>query len=194
MNYGNISYKRRERKRKINVSLFYEILTWMAGIMASAVLGASIVYFFGLRISMVGSSMEPGIKRGEYVLLNRVSYQFSSPGRGDVIAFYPNGNTKSHIYIKRVIGLPGEQIRIEDGHAFINDSRYFLDNAEVTAEAGIAANNLELGIDEYFVLGDNRSNTDDSRSANIGNVTSDMIRGKVWFKLGTYDSKMGMVK
>ena len=194
MNYGNISYKRRERKRKINVSLVYEIMTWLAGIAASAVLGASIVYFFGLRISMVGSSMEPGIKRGEYVLLNRVSYQFSSPGRGDVIAFYPNGNTKSHIYIKRVIGLPGEKIRIEDGHVFINDSRYFLDNVELTPEAGIAANNLELGIDEYFVLGDNRNNTDDSRSANIGNVTSDMIRGKVWFKLGTYDSKMGLVK
>ena len=194
MNYGNISYKRRERKRKINVSLFYEIMTWLAGIAVSAVLGASIVYFFGLRISMVGSSMEPGIKRGEYVLLNRVSYQFSSPGRGDVIAFYPNGNTKSHIYIKRVIGLPGEKIRIEDGHVFINDSRYFLDNVELTPEAGIAANNLELGIDEYFVLGDNRNNTDDSRSANIGNVTSDMIRGKVWFKLGTYDSKMGLVK
>ena len=194
MNYGNISYKRRERKRKINVSLFYEIMTWLAGIAASAVLGASIVYFFGLRISMVGSSMEPGIKRGEYVLLNRVSYQFNSPGRGDVIAFYPNGNTKSHIYIKRVIGLPGEKIRIEDGHVFINDSRYFLDNVELTPEAGIAANNLELGIDEYFVLGDNRNNTDDSRSANIGNVTSDMIRGKVWFKLGTYDSKMGLVK
>ena len=194
MNYGNISYKRRERKRKLNVSLFYEIMTWLAGIAASAVLGASIVYFFGLRISMVGSSMEPGIKRGEYVLLNRVSYQFSSPGRGDVIAFYPNGNTKSHIYIKRVIGLPGEKIRIEDGHVFINDSRYFLDNVELTPEAGIAANNLELGIDEYFVLGDNRNNTDDSRSANIGNVTSDMIRGKVWFKLGTYDSKMGLVK
>ncbi len=194
MNYGNITYKRRERKRKINVSLFYEILTWMAGIVASAVLGASIVYFFGLRISMVGSSMEPAIKRGEYVLLNRVSYQFSSPRRGDVIAFYPNGNTKSHIYIKRVIGLPGEKIRIEDGHVFINDSRYFLDSAELTPEAGIAANDLELGIDEYFVLGDNRSNTDDSRSANIGNVTSDMIRGKVWFKLGGHDSKMGLVK
>ena len=64
----------------------------------------------------------------------------------------------------------------------------------MTPEGGIAEKDLELGIDEYFVLGDNRDNTDDSRSANIGNVTSDMIRGKVWFKLGSYDSKMGLVK
>ena len=191
--YGTISFKRREKK-KINVSIIYEVLTWLAGILASIVLGASLVYFLGLRTSVVGTSMEPTLKHSEQVLLNRVSYQFSSPKRGDIIAFYPNGNTKSHIYIKRVIGLPGERIKIEDDHVYINDSRYFLDSVEITREAGIAANEIELLNDEYFVLGDNRSNSEDSRSANIGNVTSDMIKGKVWFKLGTSDSKMGLVK
>ncbi|HAG70446.1 MAG TPA: signal peptidase I [Lachnospiraceae bacterium] len=191
--YGTVAFKKRER-RKINVSLFYEVLTWAAGILASAVLGVTLVYFFGLKVSMIGTSMEPLIKHGEELLLNRLSYQFASPQRGDVIAFYPNGNTKSHIYIKRVIGLPGERIKIEDGHVFINDSRYFLDNVELTGEAGIAANEMELSNDEYFVLGDNRENTDDSRSANIGNVTSDMIKGRVWFKLGTTVTEMGLVK
>ncbi len=191
--YGTLSFKKREKK-KLNMSVIYEVMTWSAGIAASVVLGAFIVYFFGLKTSVVGTSMEPALKHSEQVLLDRISYQFSSPKRGDVIAFYPNGNTKSHIYIKRVIGLPGERIRIEDGHVFINDSRYFLDNVELTLDPGIAENEIELSLSEYFVLGDNRSNSEDSRSANIGNVGSEMIEGKVWFKLGTSDSKMGFVK
>ena len=163
-------------------------------VVVASILGVAVMYFFGLRTSVVGTSMEPALWSGEQVLLNRVSYQFSSPKRGDVIAFYPNGNTKSHIYIKRVIGLPGERIRIMDDHVYINDSRYFLDNVEYTREAGIAVNEIKLGTDEYFVLGDNRSNSEDSRSANIGNVTSEMIQGKVWFRLGTAQEKMGLVK
>ena len=190
---NGFSIRRRERK-KINFQIFYEILTWITVVVVAAILGVAVMYFFGLRTSVVGTSMEPALWSGEQVLLNRVSYQFSSPKRGDVIAFYPNGNTKSHIYIKRVIGLPGERIRIMDDHVYINDSRYFLDNVEYTREAGIAVNEIKLGTDEYFVLGDNRSNSEDSRSANIGNVTSEMIQGKVWFRLGTAQEKMGLVK
>ncbi|MBQ7563498.1 MAG: signal peptidase I [Lachnospiraceae bacterium] len=190
---NGFSIRRRERK-KINFQIFYEILTWITVVVVASILGVAVMYFFGLRTSVVGTSMEPALRAGEQVLLNRVSYQFSSPKRGDVIAFYPNGNTKSHIYIKRVIGLPGERIRIADDHVFINDSRYFLDTVEFTREAGIAANEIRLGTDEYFVLGDNRSNSEDSRSANIGNVTSEMIQGKVWLRLGTAQEKMGLVK
>ncbi|MBR2274774.1 MAG: signal peptidase I [Lachnospiraceae bacterium] len=190
---NGFSIRRRERK-KINFQIFYEILTWITVVVVASILGVAVMYFFGLRTSVVGTSMEPALWSGEQVLLNRVSYQFSSPKRGDVIAFYPNGNTKSHIYIKRVIGLPGERIRIMDDHVYINDSRYFLDNVEYTREPGIAVNEIKLGTDEYFVLGDNRSNSEDSRSANIGNVTSEMIQGKVWFRLGTAQEKMGLVK
>ncbi len=191
--YGSISFKRRDRK-KLNTAVIYEIMTWTAGCIASVVVGAFIVYFLGLRIPVVGTSMEPTLRHSEQVLLDRISYQFTSPKRGDVIAFYPNGNTKTHIYIKRVIGLPGERIKIADEHVYINDARYFLDISEYTRDAGIAENEIELGLDEYFVLGDNRLSSEDSRSANIGNIRSETIEGKVWFKLGAADRKMGFVK
>ncbi len=186
-------FKRRERRR-LSYTLIYEIFTWAAGIIASCVLGAAVVYFFGLRTTVVGTSMEPLLSSGEKVLLNRVTYQFSAPERGDVIAFYPNNNRKSHIYIKRVIGLPGETIKIKDDHVYINDSRYFLDTVETTREAGIADEGVKLELDQYFVLGENRDNSEDSRNANIGVVTSEMIEGKVWFRLGTANSRMGPLK
>ncbi|MCR5790693.1 MAG: signal peptidase I [Lachnospiraceae bacterium] len=193
VSYGSLTFKRKEKKR-IDFTIVYEVLTWLGGILAAVVLGAALTWFFGLKTNVVGTSMEPTLHHGEQVLLNRVSYQFTSPKRGDVVAFYPNGNTKTHIYIKRVIGLPGERIKIQDGYVYINDSRYFLDTAEITREAGIAENEIALGVDEYFVLGDNRSNTEDSRSANIGNITSEMIEGRVWLQLGTPSSKIRFVK
>lgn len=178
----NLSFHEKPKK-KFNKQLFYEILSWGFGIVLAVFLSFVIIMFFGIKTSMVGSSMEPVIYNGQNVLINRVAFNMSSPKRGDIIVFKPNGNKNSHYYIKRVIGLPGETIQISNGKVYINGSILSDDVSTDTKEAGIAATEITLDTDEYFVLGDNRINSEDSRSANIGNVKTSMIEGKAWYRL-----------
>ena len=98
------------------------------------------------------------------------------------MVFLPNGNEKSHYYVKRVIAVPGDKVQIKDGAVYVN-GELFDEKAETAAilDAQLAAEEIELGEDEYFVLGDNRNNSEDSRYANIGNVKKEYIIGKAWF-------------
>lgn len=178
-------------KRKMNIQILYEFLSWGAIVFVAVFLAYVYVEFFGIKTNMVGSSMEPLLCNGQEVLINRVAYNLSTPKRGDVIVFKPNGNQNSHFYIKRVIGLPGETVQIAGGKVFINGIALDSDVSDETSEEGIAMNEVVLGNDEYFVLGDNRSNTDDSRSANVGNVKITMIEGRAWKRLksGSYDEE-----
>lgn len=183
-----------KQKRKFNKRLFYEILSWGFGLFVAVFLAFMLIMFFGIKTSMVGSSMEPIIKNGQNVYINRVAYNMSSPKRGDVIVFKPNGNKNSHFYIKRVIGLPGETVQITNGKVYINGTILSGDYASDTKEAGMAASEVVLDTDEYFVMGDNRLNSEDSRSANIGNVTNSMIEGKAWYKSKFGKDKAGKIK
>ncbi len=189
---GSLSF--RQKEKKVNVNLIYEVLTWVFGIAAAVFLAIMLVYSVGIRTSVVGASMEPSLYNGQEVLINRVIYQFSSPNRGDVIVFRPNGNQNSHFYVKRVIGLPGETVQIMQGQVYIDGEVYEDDVTDDTKEAGIAGMEIELDAEEYFVLGDNRDNSEDSRSANIGNVSRGMIEGKAWFHLGSGEEQMGKVE
>jgi signal peptidase I len=103
------------------------------------------------------------------------------------VVFLPNGNEKSHYYVKRVIGVPGDTVLILDGVVYVNGELYE-EEGEVDAilDAGIAAEEIVLGDDEYFVLGDNRNNSEDSRYANIGNIKKEYIIGKVWFRVSPW--------
>ena len=139
--------------------------------------------------------MDPLESNGQTVLVNRLVYKILSPKEGDIIVFLPNGNANSHYYIKRVVATPGDKVQIIDGSLYINgelseedDEKY--DKME---DAGIAANEIKLGSGEFFVLGDNRNSSEDSRSANIGIVKSNMLIGKVWFKLKFGDTAGGFV-
>ncbi len=192
-NLGTIEldYKQKEKK-KITMQSFYDFLFWIFGIAAAVFLGVMTVNFVGIRTSVVGSSMEPVLFNGEEVLLNRIIYQFSTPKRGDVIAFHPNGDENTHLYVKRIVGLPGETIQIKQGSVYINDEMSAMDIE--TLEAGVAAEPMKLSDEEYFVMGDNRENSEDSRSANIGNVTREMIEGKVWYHMTYDDIRMGKVE
>lgn len=183
-----------KKKKKFNMKLFYEIISWIAGIVIAIFIGFVCIMFFGIRTTMVGTSMEPVIGSGQSVLINRVAYNMSSPKRGDIIVFKPNGNKNSHFYIKRVIGLPGETIQIYNGKVYINGEVYTEDVAVDTREGGVATNEITLENDEYFVLGDNRVNSEDSRSANIGNVKTNMIEGKAWYKLKLGNNEGGRIK
>lgn len=138
--------------------------------------------------------MEPSLYNGQKILINRITYQFATPERNDVIVFRPNGNENSHYYVKRVIGLPGETIQIKQGKVYIDGTPFTEDVVDDTLTAGIAEEEIYLGVDEYFVLGDNRENSEDSRSANIGNVSSEIIDGKAWYHMESGKIGRGLVE
>lgn len=182
-----------EKEKKINKSTIHEILSTLFYCGVAVFLAFVLVFSVGMKISMVGVSMEPALYNGQEVLINRFIYKITSPKRGDVIAFLPNGNQNSHYYLKRIVGLPGESIQIIDGYVYINGERVPEDEYDKMADYGIAGNEIQLGSDEYFVLGDNRNMSEDSRSGNIGAVKKDMIAGKVWFHLSCDEEGTGFV-
>lgn len=179
-------------RRNNKMAVLYEVLFWVFGSMAAVFLGIMTVNFVGVKTSIIGSSMEPSLHNGEEVLLNKIVYQFSVPERGDVIAFHPNGDENTHLYVKRIVGLPGETIQIKQGSVYIDGEMKVMDTP--TEDPGIAAEAIKLSDDEYFVMGDNRDNSEDSRSANIGNVSREMIEGKVWYHMKYEDTRMGRVE
>ena len=182
-----------EKEKKINKSTIHEILSTLFYYGVAVFLAFVLVFSVGMKISMVGVSMEPALYNGQEVLINRFIYKITSPKRGDVIAFLPNGNQNSHYYLKRIVGLPGESIQIIDGYVYINGERVPEDEYDKMADYGIAGNEIQLGSDEYFVLGDNRNMSEDSRSGNIGAVKKDTIAGKVWFHLSCDEEGTGFV-
>jgi len=128
-----------------------------------------------------GNSMHPTIENENTVLINKMAYALTMPKRYDVVAFKKSGIQSNKVYIKRIIGVPGDTIQIKDRQIYINgtllsDDKY--NNNILTP--GIAANELTLKDNEYFLLGDNRNNSEDSRFANIGLVKKEDIIGTVW--------------
>lgn len=181
------------RKKKWNPAIIKEVFSWIAGILVALFLAAVLNYFFGLRIGMVGVSMEPSLKNEQNVLIDRFIYSITSPSHGDVVVFLPNGNKNSHYYVKRVVAVPGDKVQIIGGELYVNGVKSEWVSEEIL-DAGIAANQMTLAFGEYFCMGDNPNNSEDSRSANIGAISGDDIIGKAWFKLSLEDSEMGFLK
>jgi len=189
-NKGLSFYK---RKKKISHELLREIFNWIFGIALSVFLAAVLVAFLGKSTRVVGMSMEPALENGQQIFIDRFLYILSSPKAGDVVAFLPNGNVNSHYYIKRVVASPGDKVRIADGTLYVNgqESKWV---TERILDAGIVENELILGSKEYFCIGDNPNNSEDSRSANIGPVKEEDMIGKVWFHLKSDSDGIGFVK
>lgn len=183
------------KRRKIKAAVLKEIFSWILGIFLAIFTAFLVIYCVGMTTSVIGISMKPTLENSEKVMINRLAYRLSSPKQDDVIAFVPKGNMNSHYYIKRVVGTPGDTVQIIDGHLYINQELYDGEEKyDEIAQAGIAANEITLGKGEYFVLGDNRNNSEDSRSANIGLIKKKDIIGKVWLHLGAVDNTFGLVK
>ncbi|WP_027215676.1 signal peptidase I [Butyrivibrio fibrisolvens] len=182
-------------KKKITPQIIREVLSWVFYTVVAIVIAAMLVYGFGKNVELVGDSMEPSLYSGQEVLINKVSTYLTGPGRGDIIAFLPNGNTNSHYYVKRVVAMPGETVQIIDGALYINGTEQVGDSDayDKMEEAGIAASPIKLGSDEYFVLGDNRNSSEDSRSANIGIVKESWILGTAWYVYGGEQGTSGFI-
>ena len=141
-----------------------------------------------------GTSMESTLQDEDNLLVDKLSYRFSDPKRFDIIVFYPYGRENEDYYIKRVIGLPGETIQIVGNTIYI-DGKVLKENygKDPMTESGIASEPLKLGKDEYFVLGDNREVSEDSRDEEVGPVSRDKIEGKAVLRIYPFN-KFGTIK
>ena len=153
-----------------------------------------VVTYVGQRTKVSGSSMEPMLSDGDNLIVDKISYRFSEPKRFDVIVF-PFRFEENTYYIKRIIGLPGETVYIdEEGNIYI-DGQLLEENygKEVITDPGRAYEPILLGEDEYFVMGDNRNNSSDSRDPVVGNIHRDEFIGKAWMRIWPFE-KMGILK
>ena len=152
-----------------------------------------LVYCVGMKVTVVGNSMEDTLTDGESVLVNRFTYNLTDPKSGDVVVFTLNENDDSHYYIKRVVAVPGDTVQIRDGILYVNGEMFDEEDTEAIQNAGLAEEEITVEDGEFFVLGDNRNSSEDSRYANIGNIQKDYIAGKVWFHMDSLRD-MGRVK
>jgi len=165
-------------------SILKEILSTSVYLLVVLLITYLIVNFVGQRTEVVGSSMESTLSDGDNLIVDKISYRFGDPERYDIIVF-PFQYEKDTYYIKRIIGLPGEKVRIDsDGVIYINGkemTEYY--GKEVIADPGIARDEITLGKDEYFVMGDNRNNSTDSRDPSVGNIRKKDILGRAWLRI-----------
>lgn len=137
-------------------------------------------------VHMDGASMDPCIKDQDVVFANRFIYKMTEPERYDMIACEVN----KQIYIKRIVGIPGDHLSLKDGYLYINGEKSSLcEGANAMIYEGIlAGEGVTLKEDEYFILGDNWNVSEDSRSTSIGKVWKDQLIGKVWFRISPIQS------
>ena len=170
-----------------------ELLAWLAMIAVVVAATYLVVTFVGQRTQVSGESMETTLSDGDHLIVDKISYRFRDPERYDIVVF-PYRLEENTYYIKRIIGLPGETVQIVDGYVYINgvqlDEHY---GNEIMEKPGIAAEPVTLGEDEYFVLGDNRNNSQDSRTASVGVIHRNEILGRAWVRIWPL-SDFGVIK
>lgn len=177
-----------ESKKPVVIKVLMEILIWAAEIAAVIFLAYFIIYYCVEKITVIGNSMENTLSANDEIIINKFIYHVSDPKRFDVIVFKQSGKEHSFYNIKRIIGLPGETVQIKDGAVYINGEKLEETvNVEEMVNYGLAAEEIVLEENEYFVLGDNRNNSEDSRFASIGNITRDEIIGKASLRLSPFN-------
>ena len=166
----------RERGREI-----VNTILWFAAVF---VLSWLLVTFVAQRTDVNGTSMYPTLEDGDQLIADKITYRFRDPERFDIIIF-PYKYAENTYFIKRIIGLPGETVRIdEQGNIYINGEILEEDYGyETILYAGLASEEIVLGEDEYFVLGDNRNVSEDSRYADVGNIKREDIVGRAWLRI-----------
>lgn len=171
-----------------------EVLSTSIYFLIVLVLTFLVVTYVGQRVVVIGSSMESMLTDGDNLIVDKLSYRFEEPQRYDIVVFPFRYAEKTH-YIKRIIGLPGETVYIDEEGKIYIDGEVLQESygKEVINDPGRAYEPITLGEDEYFVLGDNRNNSSDSRDPVVGNIRRDEIIGKAWMRIWPL-GKMGMIK
>ena len=186
-------YKREKKKKdKDEINIVKELFNLIIYIGIIIIICYCIITFVGQRTTVHGHSMENTLQDGDNLWIDKLSYQFGDPKRFDIVVFPYQG--QDVYYIKRVIGLPGEKVQITpDGNILINDEVLMESyGREVIADSGTASEPRVLGEDEYFVLGDNRNDSRDSRWADVGDINKKDIIGKAVLRLSPF-KKFGKV-
>lgn len=174
--------KKKKTQKKEDVNIVKELLSLIIYIGIVVLICYFIITFVGCRSKVDGSSMNPTLENGDNLWIDKLSYTFGDPKRFDIIIFNYDEETT---YVKRVIGLPGETVRIDQsGNIYINGS-LLKENygKETILDNGRAGAEVYLGSDEYFVLGDNRNNSIDSRWSDVGNISREDIVGKAVLRI-----------
>ncbi len=184
---------RNEKAKEKKSGLMYEILDWVVYIIIVVVSTTLLVNYVAQRTQVSGSSMEPMLQSGDNLIVDKLSYRFKDPERFDIIVF-PYKYEENTYYIKRIIGLPGESVQIIDHEIYIDGEVLEEDYGREPMEyAGLAVEKIILGSDEYFVLGDNRNNSSDSRDPSVGVLTRDDLLGRAWLRLWPLSS-VGVIR
>ena len=187
----------KESKGPLVKKILIRTFIWIVEIAAVIFLAYYLSHNALEKTSMPGQSMESTLMDQDQIIINKFAYKFTKPKRFDVIVFKQTNKEHSYLNVKRIIGLPGEKIQIKDGQIYING--VILTEpmvADSINNSGLALEEIKLEENEYFVLGDNRNNSEDSRFANIGNILTDDIIGKAWIRSNnfTFIDKLNLVK
>lgn len=155
---------------------------------AIVVLAAFLIIRFGLEnMKVTGNNMNPTLKDADTILINKMSYKLHSVKRNDVVVVKQSGSEHNYYMIQRVIGLPGEKVKISNGEIYIDgkvlDEKY---DFPLIKNGGLALEEIVLDKDEYFMLCDNRNDCEDSRNASVGNVLKSNIVGKAWIRTNSF--------
>ncbi|HIW21087.1 MAG TPA: signal peptidase I [Candidatus Dorea intestinavium] len=190
----NLQRDDEDDKNEMKNSPARELLGWLMYIGIIILLTWFIVTFIGVRTKVSGRSMETTLQDGNQLIVDKISYRFKDPKRYDIVVFPYKYEANTH-YIKRIIGLPGETVQVKDGYTYINNELLESDiyGAELMDSPGIAETPITLGKDEYFVLGDNRNHSADSREPNVGIINRKDLTGRAWIRIYPF-SKFGVIK
>lgn len=172
------------KKERVEVTplltrVFKETLLWLIGITLAIGFAYLISVNVFLKTRMAGESMKPTIEDGKVLIINKLAYRFLEPKRFDVVVYKQSNKEHSYYEVKRVVGLPKENIVIKDGAIYVNNEK--LDevvNVIPSLNGGLAEEMITLGENEFFVLGDNREDSEDSRFASVGNILKNEIVGE----------------
>ena len=173
--------KKKVMKELLNIGLYLLFVLLLTGLL---------INFVVQRIDVKGSSMETTLSNGDNLFVDKISYRFRDPERFDIVIF-PFQYEEDVYYIKRIIGLPGETVQIDEGGNIYIDGEMLAESygREVISPntIGRAAEPITLGADEYFVMGDNRNNSKDSRTEIVGNIHREDIIGRAWVRIWPLD-------
>lgn len=177
-------YRYLDDATKLKNKKIRSIILWIIEILFVIFLAYVIIAFGVEKITMVGESMNTTLIDGDKIIVNKMVYRFTDPKRFDIIVFKQSGKEHGYYTIKRIVGLPGETVQIMDGLVYINGEELEEKvQVDLCANGGMAEEKITLDENEYFVLGDNRNNSEDSRFANVGNIIEDDIIGEAWIRL-----------